>query len=201
MDQQPLTCELVDEQELDRRYVAGRLSDEAAAAFEAHYFACDRCWALVKGGADVRAALAGNGIARAVRPRTWLTPLALAAGLTLVMIGTWRLTGSTGPATSDAIRGAGDSIAVQSVISGGRWQAQWSSVPESVYYRVRIFSGDGRLLLTRETNDTAVSLTTDSLSALGRGAALYLEVQRLDMLRRPVGRSPLVALPSPSGSR
>jgi anti-sigma factor RsiW len=194
MDSQPITCELVDEQELDRRYVAGRLSDEEAAAFEAHYFACDRCWALVKGGADVRAALAGEGTARAVRPRTWLKPLALAAGLTLVMIGTWRFTGSTGSTTPDAIRGAGDSIAVQSVISAGRWQARWPSVSESVVYRVRIFGGDGRLLLTRETSDTVVSLTTDSLSALGRGGPLYLEVERLDALRRPVGRSPLVPL-------
>lgn len=195
MDSQPITCELVDEHELDRRYVSGRLSDEDAAAFEAHYFACERCWALVKGGADVRTALAGEDVARAVRPRTWLKPLALAAGLTLVVIGTWRVTGSSRSATPDAIRGAGDSIAVQSAISAGRWQAAWPSVPGSATYRVRIFTDDGRLLLTHESNDTTVGLTTDSLSALRRSGALYLEVEGFDALRRPVGRSPLVPLP------
>jgi anti-sigma factor RsiW len=50
MDEQPMTCELVDQRELDRRYLTGQLNDNEASAFEAHYFACDRCWALVKGG-------------------------------------------------------------------------------------------------------------------------------------------------------
>ncbi|MGH7658286.1 MAG: zf-HC2 domain-containing protein, partial [Gemmatimonadales bacterium] len=88
MDERPMTCELVDQNELDRRYLEGRLSEEEAAAFEAHYFGCDRCWELVKGGAAVRAALDHDTRVPAPRERAWWKPLAIAAGLAIVAFGT-----------------------------------------------------------------------------------------------------------------
>lgn len=194
MDSQPITCELVDERELDRRYVAGRLTDDEAAAFEAHYFSCDRCWGLVKGGAQVRAGEHREAFPAASRSRPWSRTLAIAAGIALVMIGTWRVVGSNAPSGTDVVRGEGDSLAVRSTISAGRWEAAWPSARGQASYRVRIFADDGRLLLTHETKDTTVGLAADSLSVLGRGATLFFEVERLDALRRPVGRSPLVPL-------
>ncbi|MBM4189071.1 MAG: zf-HC2 domain-containing protein, partial [Gemmatimonadetes bacterium] len=39
-----LTCDRVDREDLDTRYLAGTLSEADAAAFEAHFFECERCW-------------------------------------------------------------------------------------------------------------------------------------------------------------
>lgn len=197
MNQPPITCELVDERELDRLYVAGKLSDEEAAAFEQHYFGCDRCWALVKGGSDVRAAHARGATVVTPWRRTWMMPLTIAAGIMLAAIGTWRFVGPNGNPIQDAVRGGSDSIAVKTTTSAGRWQAAWPSVPGAVLFRIRIYSDDGRLLLTRETNDTVVQLSTDSLATLGEGRALYLDVQQMDQLQQPVGRSALIPIPRP----
>lgn len=195
MNQPPMTCDLVDERELDRLYIAGQLSDEESAAFEEHYFGCDRCWTLVKGGSDVRASHAGGATVAKPLRRTWTRPLAIAAGIMIVAIGTWRIVEPNGNPVQDTVRGGSDSIAVKSTTSAGRWEAAWPSVPGSVLFRVRIYSDDGRLLLTRETNDTMVRLSTDSLATLGQGRALYLDVQQLDQLQQPVGRSALVPIP------
>ena len=204
MDQPPMSCELVDERELDRRYTAGTLSETEATAFEEHFFGCDRCWALVKGGAGVTAALRSGGVDPAVRgsravippvrKATWWKPMALVAGLAIVVLGTWRAVQLSPPANPQAIRGGRDSIAVHSELAAGRWRAAWIPVREATSYRVRVFTGDGRLLLTRESTDTSVILPADSLATLGSGGAIYLEVQGFDQLRRPLARSPLTPL-------
>lgn len=193
-----MTCELVDQNELDRRYLEGRLSDAEANAFEEHYLGCDRCWELVKGGAGIRAALHRGGAIQAGRPRRWWTPLAIAAGLGIVTFGTWRVVTPRDVATPDAIRGAGDSLAVQSAFSAGAWHAAWPADSAMAWYRVRLFAADGRLLFTREVTDTSLDISAASLSATDRGAPLYLDVQGFDLMRRPVKRSPLLPL-NPSG--
>lgn len=194
MDERPMTCALVDQNELDTRYLAGRLSEAEAAAFEEHYFACDRCWGLVQAGAGVRAALAKGGAVPNVRPRAWWKPLAIAAGLGIAVLGTWRAVATREVPDRDAVRGAGDSLAVRSEVSAGVWRAAWPSVSEAASYRVRFFAADGRLLASRELTDTTLGIPADSLSAIGQGAPLYLDVQGFDMLRRPVARSPLIRL-------
>lgn len=196
MDEPPMTCALVDQNELDTRYLAGRLSEAEAAAFEEHYFACDRCWELVKGGAGVRAALAQAGPARRVSPRAWWKPVALAAGLGIAVLGTWRAVTTREVPDRDAVRGAGDSLAVRSEVSAGVWRAAWPTVSGAASYRVRFFAGDGQLLSSRELTDTSLGIPADSLSAIGQGAPLYLDVQGFDQLRRPVARSPLIPLPA-----
>lgn len=198
MDERPMTCALVDQNELDTRYLAGRLSEAEAAAFEEHYFACDRCWGLVKGGAGVRSALAYGATVPSVGPRAWWKPLAIAAGLGIAVLGTWwAVTTPVGPGR-DTIRGAGDSLAVRSEVSAGIWRASWPLVSEAASYRVRFFAGDGRLLSSRELTDTTLGIPADSLSVIGQGAPLFLDVQGFDMLRRPVARSPLIPLQSPA---
>ncbi len=193
MSEPPITCEFVDQHELDRRYVAGRLSDAEAAGFEAHFFECDRCFGLVKGGAGIRSALTHRGPLPAARPRARWIPLAIAAGLGLVALGTWRTTGPP-KLGDDAIRGADDSLAVRSELSSGVWRVGWPAVVEATSYRVRVFAEGGRLLVTREVTDTSLALSADSLTAAGGAATLYLDVEGFDLLRRPVARSPLIAL-------
>ncbi|MEK6597763.1 MAG: zf-HC2 domain-containing protein [Gemmatimonadota bacterium] len=192
-----MTCELVDQTELDRRYLEGRLTDAEANAFEEHYLGCDRCWGLVKGGAGVRAALHGGGATLASRPRRWWRPLAIAAGLGIVTFGTWQAVTPRDAAKPDAIRGAGDSLAVQSGFSAGAWHIGWPADSAVAWYRVRLFAADGRLLFTREVTDTSLNISATSLSATDRLAPGYLEVEGFDLMRRPVTRSPLLPLNPP----
>mgnify|MGYP001562682957 FL=1 len=197
MPEQPLTCELVDQNELDCRYLEGRLTEAEANAFEEHYLGCDRCWELIKGGAGVRAALHGGGATLASRPRRWWRPLAIAAGLGIVTFGSWQAVTSRDAAMPDAIRGAGDSLAVQSGFAAGAWRTAWPANSAVAWYRVRLFAADGRLLFTREVTDTSLNISATSLSASDRLAPVYLEVEGFDLMRRPVTRSSLLPLNPP----
>lgn len=189
MDDTRMTCELVDQEELDRRYVEGRLSEAQAAAFEEHFFGCDRCWHLVKGGAGVRAALRPGSAVPALPSRAWWKPLAIAAGIGIIALGTWRMVASRDTIPGDGLRGSGDSLVVGTTFSAGTWHLVWPAVPEATSYRVRVSAPDGRLLFSRETNDTSFNITDDSLPP-----SLYLDVQGFDQLRQPVARSPLLPL-------
>jgi len=197
MTESPMTCERVDQEELDRRYLKGQLSDAEAAAFEAHYFGCERCWALVKAGAGVHAALRPDATVSAVRWRAWRRPLTIAAALGIVAFGTWQAVVSRDTTERDAMRGMADHLAVRTELSAGIWRAAWPADSAVASYRVRFFAADGRLLFTRQVSDTSLEIPADSLSALGVGASLYLDVQGFDALRRPVARSPLIPLSAP----
>lgn len=61
MELTPLDCARVEEQEYERLYLEGALSEAEAEAFEAHYFGCDRCWAAVERAVELRAAFTQGG--------------------------------------------------------------------------------------------------------------------------------------------
>jgi hypothetical protein len=197
MEEKPITCEFVDEHDLDRRYIEGRLSEAEAAAFEEHFFGCERCWQLVKGGAGVRAALQTPPATSAARSFSPWKPLALAAGIVVVALGAWRVFASRSAAESDGFRGTGDSLTIDATFSSGTLRLGWPSAPGATGYRVRISQSDGSLLFSRDVSDTSLVLAVDSLPAAGSGALLYLDVQGFDDLRQPVARSPLVPLSPP----
>lgn len=198
MAEQPTTCELVDQHELDRRYLEGRLSDVEADAFEAHYLGCDRCWALVKGGAGVRAALRPRPALAVARRRGWWKPLAVAAGIGLVSLGTWRAMVPRDSAPPEALRGIGDSLLVQGGASPGGWHAAWPVDTTVARYRVRLFATDGRLLFTRDVTDTSLTIPATSVSAGDRHAPVFLDVEGFDVMQRPVTRSRLLPLDAPA---
>jgi hypothetical protein len=204
MDARPVTCELVDELDLDARYLANRLSEDDAAAFEAHFFGCDRCWALVKGGVAVRAggpaeppAAVGRVAERPRAPVRWWRTLALAAGLGGLAFGVWRATAPENGTAPDAIRGSGDSILLTVERTTAEWRAAWSPVEAATRYRVRVYATDGGIRLEREVTETSIAGRVDSL---GAGAPFYLDVEAIDRMRRPVARSPLTRLPAPGDS-
>lgn len=183
-----VTCETVDREELDLRYIRGSLAEPLAEAFEAHYFGCDRCWALVRGGNEVRAS---QGVAaQARRPRTWAFALA-AAVIGAVGIGLWRDSRDR-PVVSVSSLERGDSVGVialeTSAVEGGvSVAARWSRVPGAASYRVRFFGSDGAVLLSRETPDTTVTVSRDSV-----GTGALWQVQALDRLGSELIRSALV---------
>jgi hypothetical protein len=192
MDEKPLTCELVDQNDLDRRYLEGRLSEAEAAAFEEHFFGCDRCWQLVKGGAGVRAGLRPGSARPVSLSRAWWKPFAIAAGIALVSFGAWRLFFPASTVPVDGMRGTEDSLSVRPTYSAGTWHLVWPANPEATSYRVRVSAPDGRLLFSRETSGTSLDIAADSLPP-----SLYLDVQGFDDLRQPVTRSPLIPLSPP----
>lgn len=193
MTQGPITCEWVDQNDLDRRYVQGQLTEAEAAAFEEHFFGCDRCFQLVKGGAGVRAALRPPAAKPSTRVGSWWKPLAVAAGIGIVALGSWRLYTARGGTAVDGMRGSGDSLAVRTTFITGSWRLAWPAVAEATSYRVRVSASDGQLLFSRETGDTALTIAADSLPG-DAGTALYLDVLGFDQLRQPVARSPLIPL-------
>lgn len=199
-----LTCDRVDREDLDTRYLAGTLSEADAAAFEAHFFECERCWGLVRQGTEIRSAgppASGPALARAPAWRRWrwaLAPLAAAAAL-LVWV-TTRPPVATDPGSDSQVRGAGDSLNVATGTTGRVLVAAWSRVAEAASYQVRLFSADGALVWERRATDTSVSVPRDSIPGAPSGA-LFWQVQALDLIGAPLVRSPLVEVPRDSTAR
>jgi hypothetical protein len=198
----PITCDQVDRDGLDARYLAGTLDPALAEAFEAHYFACDRCWALVQRGAEVRSvgrvALEAKPLARGWRrPLAW-APLAAAAALA-VWVGTRpRDEPAAGP--SATVRGTADSLLVSAATGGGVLRAAWSKVADAASYQVRLFTGTGDLVWEQRVTDTLLSIARDSIPGSPTGP-LFWQVQALDLVGAPVARSALVTVPVDSVAR
>jgi hypothetical protein len=206
MDTRPMTCELVDELDVDVRYLAGRLDEAEAAAFEEHVFGCERCWALVRGGVAVRAA-GESASAAAVAPAPgsggtgpaprWAggwRPLALAAGLAAVAFGVWRVSTGGGPEGADVLRGAGSALPVAAELTATGWRVSWPAVTDAGSYRVRIYSEDGMLRLEREVTDTVLA---GSSADLGGPGPFLADVEALDAVRGAAARSGLTPFRGP----
>ena len=57
-------CPGTGERDVAVLYLAGKLPEDEAEAFEAHYFECERCWEEVQRGSELRAALGKPAVAR-----------------------------------------------------------------------------------------------------------------------------------------
>ena len=193
-----ITCELVDEGDQDTRYLAGQLSPEGAEAFEAHFFGCERCWALVQQGLAVRSAFGAEApapelvsaqrVPKKVRGLWW--GLAAAASIAVAVVGIWRLGTPQPESAEDVFRGKADSFTVAATANPAGLGAAWKRQADADAYRIRLYRADGSLVLERETADTSISVPVDSISAT-RGAQLYWQVQALDRLRSLVAASEL----------
>jgi putative zinc finger protein len=208
MEPTQVTCTRVEEEDLDARYLAGTLSEEEAEAFEEHYFGCDRCWATVQLGRDVRAALTADETRPAARPlgaergtphrvrelsrRRWF-PLAIAASIAIVAIGLWprgeRANRDTG---ADQLRGPTDSIRAVASVRGRTLLISWPPTPSADRYRVRLQRSDATLVVERIVGDTAFAVSRDSLRNVTDREQAYWEVQALDALGRTIARSRLI---------
>ena len=200
-----ITCERVDEGDLDTRYLAGQLSDTEASAFEEHLFGCDRCWALVHRGATIRAALTGDepstgelpAPSRPGRGRRWAGWAALAAASVVLAVGVWREIRGPAPLDlPDGIRGASGRLIPTAGADSLELDLAWPPTTGAATYRVRLYGPDGAILLEREVGDTSFSLPRDSLP-VSADAAVYWQVFALDDLSVEVARSGLVSPTSP----
>jgi hypothetical protein len=197
---------MVDQEDLDTRYLAGQLSPEGAEAFEEHFFGCERCWDLVQQGLALRSAFAPDAAApqltrAASVPRktrgTWWS-LAAAAGLAAIVLGTWWTGQRSALQPEDVLRGGETPFEVKASGSEATLEAAWPRLPNADLYRVRLYSANGTLAAQRELADTSIVLLRDSIP-LPRQAPAFWEVQALDRLRNPITRSDLTraVLPQP----
>lgn len=185
-----ITCADVESRDLEAAYLAGRLSPDDAAAYEAHYFGCDRCWPALQRATELRATLAHTS-----RRRFRLNPTLAAAAVLVVFLGGWlamRNRIASGP--ERVVRGTSDTLVVAASRSAAGLAAVWHPVSGADRYLVRLYAPDGTLLVERETADTAFAMAGDSLPPSAAGS--LWQIQALDALRRPVARSAL----TPAGS-
>jgi hypothetical protein len=213
-----VTCDRVEQEALDARYLAGTLSEEEADAFEEHYFGCDRCWSAVQLGLDVRAASKTSKDAH-VRPRELVVehgtasraaattrrrwwPVALAASIAIVAVGIWRFGDVSNIwSTGAALRGPADSIRAVASVRGQDLMVSWERKANADRYGVRLQKRDATLILDRAVNDTLLSIARDSLTAVADGERVYWEVRAFDALRRTIAHSSLVPTIIPATRR
>lgn len=181
---------------LAARYLAGRLSEAEAEAFEAHYFACDRCWAEVRAAQEIRAALGGRKEKAhpASRPR-WL-PLAAAAALA-ASLGAWMLV-RTPTGTPERVFRAGRGAELELTLSleptGVR--ISWPAAAGVSTYRVRVVTPEGTPVTEREVASPPVLLEKQLLPA----TRLYVTVQALGPDRQVLSASEPRSLPTQPAS-
>jgi hypothetical protein len=203
MTARTITCALVDEEDLDQRYLAGTLPPEQAEAFEEHYFGCERCWERVQYGLAVRAAdrgpAAGDVILPARQPGRRWWGLAAAAAVVLIAVGVARRFGST--EGNEVVRGRGDSLPARALARSDSLGVSWTRMPAAERYRVRLQTSDGGLLLERETPETSLVVGPGVIAAPPGGGIGYWSVEALDSLEVPIAHSELVRQPLPQGSR
>jgi hypothetical protein len=204
-----ITCELVDERDLDTRYLAGKLSPEEAELFEGHFFGCERCWDLVRQGLALQSVFQADAASSASRGRVAAPPrrarrpwwgLAAAAGIAVVALGIWQLGPPPGPsAPNDVLRGEAKPLLVSATAGRTIISAAWPKAPDADMYRVRLYQADGIVAFERETSDTLVSVPVDSISKASRAGEMFWQVQAFDRVRNAVARSDLTraVLPEP----
>lgn len=189
-----LTCELVDERELDTRYLADALPPLEAEAFERHYFGCERCWGLVAKGVAVRT-VEQEVAQRRERPlRRWQVPALGVAAAIVVAVGSLLVMRRPPTETGNVERGGQGSIAVAARRTADSLFAVWARVPGSVRYRVRLFTPAGERAMERDVRDTVLALGARAV-ARPRGSpagSLYWHVEALDERGSVLAKSGLI---------
>ena len=170
------------------RYVAGRLAEAEAEAFEAHYFGCDRCWREVRTAQELRSALEPARSPRALRGRPWI-PLAAAAAL-VGALGTWML---VRPPGAERVFRAGRGATLALTASAGETavSVSWSPVPNARGYRARLVTAEGALVTEQEVAAPPLLLDKGRLP----DTTLYVTVQALGPDRQVLVSSAPLELP------
>ncbi len=197
-------CHRGDEHDIAIRYLAGKLPDAEAEAFERHYLACDACWASVEQGTQLRTAfgnapVAGAAPTAAAGRRDYWTPLAAAAVVALVAFGLSRIAGTPvlAPLDSPVLRGSGTNRLELTIRKAPAANAilEWTSDPEAATYRIQIMRADGVPVLTSETPDATLRLDVGALPG-APGQPLVAKIEAVDAMGRVVSTTDPVPLPA-----
>ena len=150
-------------------YVDRTVDGDARRRVENHLASCIECRAEIADASRIVATLPGRR-----RIPVWISATAAAA---LVIMMVW-------PARNEVPRVAHREAPVTATLSPIALQPvglvdsaailMWTSVPHADRYQVRVFAGDGSVLLEREITDTALVLPTSS--GLQSGLTYYWKV-------------------------
>jgi hypothetical protein len=203
-----IDCTRIEERDLVTLYLARKLPESEAEAFEAHYFACERCWADLQRAAEIRAGFGKPALVHFPRPgharralpsaRRWRW-LAAAAALALATLGVWQLAHRGAPPAEPVLRsGTTGSLPLQIEAGPGpQIELRWPSHADAQIYVAEVFTSDGVSVWKRETSETRVSLDQGTLPARRPGVSLLAKVEALDAMRQVVAKSELKSLPRP----
>jgi hypothetical protein len=202
-----IDCARTEEHDLVALYLAGKLPEGEAEAFEKHYFSCEGCWEPVRRAAEIRAALGKPGLVplpepgrhgrERLRPTGGLRWLAAAAALALATLGIWQVTRPGAPPAEPILRGGmvGSLPLRVEAGPGTRIRLGWSSHPDAQVYVVQVFTSDGVSAWRRETRETRVSLEVNELAPPRPGISFLASVEALDAMHQVVAKSELKRLP------
>ena len=195
-----IDCPSAGERDLAVLYLAGRLPEDEAQAFEEHYFACEHCWQDVQRGSELRAALGKPAVApagRSVRPRRAWLPLAAAAVIAFVALGVWQLNRRTPvESTTPVVRGAGEILDLE-VESGrqGSIDVRWPRHPSAATYEIEVLASNGGSVWKTETPEPRVRIVPGVLAAPGQ--TYEIRVEALDSLGQVIASGQASLLPKP----
>jgi hypothetical protein len=192
------SCPYEGDNDIRSLYLAGSLPDKDAAAFEEHYFACERCAEAVETGSNLRSVF-GNVPVRSVTPparvtRTWL-PLAAAAAVAFLGLAVWQLArrGPVEGSTSVHRSAEAGELRVQVEWGAeGSLQLAWTPHPAAARYVVRILARDGASVWSGESQEARLAVAASALPA--PTGPLEVQVEAIDTMERVVATSPTVLL-------
>jgi Putative zinc-finger len=189
-----LVCPYEGELEIRSLYLAGKLPDKDAEAFEAHYFVCERCAEAVEVGGKLRMAFENLPVhadpASTRAARTWL-PLAAAAAIALVAAGIWTARRPAELPDRPVLRGGlagGFAVRVETRPNGAT-EASWLPPPGATAYVVRVVRPDGLEIWKTETRDPHAAIPLSELTSAGPVEKLLVEVEALDARGRVISSS------------
>ncbi len=200
----PIVCPAASDsaRDLVPLYLAGRLSEADAEAFEAHMLGCATCREDLGAGAALRE-LYGKPAVTALPPpaparRTWL-PLAAAAALALLAVGVWNSRRPVEVIGQPVLRGASTGGLQVDVQSGpeGSIELAWPAHPNAAAYEVQVIATDGVSMWRAEAREPRLSIAPGVLPTPAPGQSFVVEVQALDSMGQVVAASYPTPLPTP----
>lgn len=156
--------------DIPARYLQEKLDGAEAESFEAHYFACERCWSELEIGMAIRPPKPARATSRR---RPLRVPLAIAAGLVLVTISALMFIDRPVPDQAPVYRGgAANTISITTGVEGKRRVLRWNTIPNASAYTVILFDSDGTELQRSATRATVFTLE--------RGGRVFARVEAID---------------------
>jgi hypothetical protein len=200
-----LNCSRADEADLVALYLAGKLPDDEAEAFEAHYLGCERCGAALREAGEIRAALgkpvlvpAAAHPGRSSSTHDVWTMLAAAAAVAAFFFGLGHLAQRQDVVTDAGVLRSGSTASLPLTITAGadgQVVLEWPAHADAQSYRIEVTRSDGLPVLESETTDHRVALAVSDLPPRPAGVHLVATIEALDGVRQVVAKSERQALP------
>ena len=200
-----MDCTRADEGDQVALYLAGKLLESDAEAFELHYFGCDRCASALREGGEIRGALgkpvlvpAAHPVDRPASGRDVWTLLAAAAAVAMFFYGIRHLTERQDLVQDSVVLRSESADSLRLNVSAGpsgQVVLEWPSHPDADSYRIEIVRSDGLPVLESETADRRILLAVGDLPPRPAGVSLLARVEAMNALRQVVAKSEREPLP------